>query len=188
MKIFRQITFSTIIIMFLTACHSQKDGTTQNDNTSNDTEISEQKESEAQSEQISFVMEDINGNQVSVKDVFSKNKITIIDFWASWCGPCRQEMPNLVNTYNKYKEQGLGIVGVSLDEDKEQWKDAVKEMNMTWIQLSDLKGWGNSAAQMYGIQAIPFTIIVDEKGNVLNIGLRGEALESFVHNYINSTK
>ena len=91
-------------------------------------------------------------------------------------------------TYNKYKEQGLGIVGVSLDEDKEQWKDAVKEMNMTWIQLSDLKGWGNSAAQMYGIQAIPFTIIVDEKGNVLNIGLRGEALESFVHNYINSTK
>ena len=66
-------------------------------------------------------------NQVSVKDVFSKNKITIIDFWASWCGPCRQEMPNLVNTYNKYKEQGLGIVGVSLDEDKEQWKDAVKE-------------------------------------------------------------
>ena len=138
--------------------------------------------------QINFVMEDINGNKVSVKDVFSKNKITIIDFWASWCGPCRQEMPNLVNTYNKYKEQGLGIVGVSLDEDKEQWKDAVKEMNMTWIQLSDLKGWGNSAAQMYGIQAIPFTIIVDEKGNVLNIGLRGEALESFVHNYINSTK
>lgn len=174
--------------MFLTACHSQKNGTPQNDNTSNDTEISEQKESETQSEQISFVMEDINGNQVSVKDVFSKNKITIIEFWASWCGPCRQEMPNLVNTYNKYKEQGLGIVGVSLDEDKEQWKDAVKEMDMTWIQLSDLKGWGNSAAQMYGIQAIPFTIIVDEKGNVLNIGLRGEALESFVHNYINSTK
>ena len=126
----------------MTACHSQKNGTPQNDNTSNDTEISEQKESETQSEQISFVMEDINGNQVSVKDVFSKNKITIIDFWASWCGPCRQEMPNLVNTYNKYKEQGLGIVGVSLDEDKEQWKDAVKEMNMTWIQLSDLKGLG----------------------------------------------
>ena len=71
--------------MFLTACHSQKNGTSQNDNTSNDTEISEQKESETQSEQISFVMEDINGNQVSVKDVFSKNKITIIDFWASWC-------------------------------------------------------------------------------------------------------
>ena len=131
-------------------------------------------------------MKDIEGNQISVKDVFSKNKITIIDFWASWCGPCRQEMPNLVNTYNKYKQQGLDIIGVSLDEDKEQWENAVKEMNMTWIQLSDLKGWDNGAARKYGIQAIPFTIIVDNKGNVLNSGLRGEALESFIHNYINS--
>ena len=89
-------------------------------------------------------------------------------------------MPSLVSTYNEYKDKGLGIVGVSLDEDKEQWSNAVTTMGMTWTQLSDLQGWHNSAAQMYGIQAIPFTIIVDSKGKVLTAGLRGEELRSFI--------
>ena len=82
--------------------------------------------------------------------------------------------------YNKYKDKGLGIVGVSLDEDKAQWTDAVKSMNMTWTQLSDLQGWHNSAVQMYGIQAIPFTIIVDKEGIVLEAGLRGEELDMYI--------
>ena len=129
---------------------------------------------------ISFTMADIKGNNVSVTDEFAKHKLTIIDFWASWCGPCRQEMPSLVKTYNEYKDKGLGIVGVSLDEDKEQWSNAVSTMGMTWTQLSDLQGWQNSAAQMYGIQAIPFTIIVDSTGKVLTAGLRGEELRSFI--------
>lgn len=129
---------------------------------------------------ISFTMADINGNDVSVTDEFAKHKITVVDFWASWCGPCRQEMPSLVKTYSEYKDKGLGIVGVSLDEDKEQWSNAVSTMGMTWTQLSDLQGWQNNAAQMYGIQAIPFTIIVDSKGKVLTAGLRGEELRAFV--------
>ena len=119
-------------------------------------------------------MADMNGNNVAVADEFAKHKVTIIDFWASWCGPCRQEMPSLVKTYDEYKDKGLGIIGVSLDEDKEQWIGAVSAMGMTWTQLSDLQGWHNSAAQMYGIQAIPFTIVVDNEGKVLAAGLRGE--------------
>lgn len=187
MGMFRQILF-TIITLSLIACHSQKNGTPINSSEQNITEADNKAETNESSEQISFVMSDINGNQISVKDEFSKYKITIVDFWASWCGPCRQEMPILVNIYNKYKEQGLGIIGISLDEDKAQWENTIKELNMSWTQLSDLQGWNNSAAQMYGIQAIPFTIIVDNKGNIINYGLRGEALESFIYNYINETK
>ena len=136
---------------------------------------------------ISFTMADMDGNQMSVTDEFAKHKLTVIDFWASWCGPCRQEMPSLVKTYNDYKDKGLGIVGVSLDEDKEQWSSAVSAMGMTWTQLSDLQGWHNAAAQMYGIQAIPFTIVVDNKGKVLTAGLRGEQLRAFVAQQLDGT-
>lgn len=129
---------------------------------------------------ISFTMTDMDGNNVAVTDEFAKHKITIIDFWASWCGPCMHEMPSLVSTYAEYKDKGLGIVGVSLDEDKDSWKEAVDKMGMTWTQLSDLQGWNNAAAQMYGIQSIPFTIVVDGKGEVITAGLRGEDLKAFV--------
>ena len=129
---------------------------------------------------ISFTMTDMDGNNVAVTDEFAKHEITIIDFWASWCGPCMREMPNLVSTYGEYKDKGLGIVGVSLDEDRESWKEAVDKMGMTWTQLSDLQGWNNAAAQMYGIQSIPFTVVVDSKGEVITAGLRGEDLKAFV--------
>lgn len=184
MKKFRLLFFAVISTMFLTACHSQKDGTPQKQNSGNNIESEKQVETNDNSEQISFVMNDINGNPVSVKDEFHKYKLTVIDFWASWCGPCRQEMPSLVRIYNKYKKQGLGIIGVSLDENESQWKSATKEMEMSWLQLSDLQGWNNSAAQMYGIQAIPFTIIVDQDGNILNAGLRGNDLEDFIYSYL----
>lgn len=139
---------------------------------------------EANSPVISFTMDDINGNPVAVTDVFAKHKITILDFWASWCGPCRKEMPNLVKLYGRFGKAGLGIIGISLDEDREMWQDAVKTMNMSWVQLSDLQGWDNSAAQMYGIQSIPFTIIVDNKGHILETELRGEELELFIEKHL----
>lgn len=188
MKISRYIFFATIIITFLTACHSRKNGTPQEHETQNSNQQEVKNTQDENSLQINFTMNDIEGKTISVKDEFTKHTITVIDFWASWCGPCRQEMPNLVKTYKKYKDKGLGIIGVSLDEDEEQWKNAIKEMNMSWLQLSDLQGWDNSAAQMYGIQSIPFTIIVDNNGSVINAGLRGIDLENFIHNYLNDQK
>lgn len=167
-------------VLILSGCNSQRNRTTDGHIAFNSLRQDEMSDSIDNIPVISFTMDDINGKPVSIKDEISKYKITIIDFWASWCGPCRQEMPVIVDIHNKFEKAGLCIIGVSLDEDKKQWKDAVNKMNMKWLQLSDLQGWNNSAAQMYGIQSIPFTIIVDNKGHVLASGLRGEELKIFI--------
>ena len=127
-----------------------------------------------------FIQKDIHGEDMSALDYVKQNKITIIDFWASWCGPCRAEMPKLVSLYEQYKDKGLGILGVSLDNSEEAWKAAVSNMNMTWPQVSDLKGWDNEAAVQFGVQSIPFTMILDQEGHILDTNLRGEALASFI--------
>lgn len=173
-----------ISVIAMTAFTSCKNGKTESQDIhpTTRTDMTQRVDDHEQELKINFTMTDINGNDVTVADEFAKHKITVIDFWASWCGPCRQEMPGLVKTYNDYKDKGLGIIGVSLDENKEQWTDAISTMNMTWTQLSDLQGWNNSAAKMYGIQAIPFTIIVDNTGKAIAAGLRGEALTAFIAN------
>ena len=109
-----------------------------------------------------------------------KNKITIIDFWATWCGPCMHEVPNLVQIHHDYEDKGLGIVSISLDENEEDWKKTVKEEGMEWTHLSDLKGWDNFAARLYGVQSIPYIIVVDAEGKLLAQDLRGEDLRKFV--------
>lgn len=127
-----------------------------------------------------FTMNDIEGKPVSIMKEISRNKITVIDFWASWCGPCRNEMPHMVALYDKYSTKGLGIVGISLDNKQKDWETATKSLGVKWPQMSDLQGWNNAAARMFNIRSIPQVIIVDQQGTILKKGLRGEALEEFV--------
>ena len=127
-----------------------------------------------------FTMPSIEGAPMNIMSEVKKNRITVLDFWASWCGPCRQETPLMVEIYKKYKDKGLGFVGISLDEDADAWKQATDQLGIVWPQMSDLKGWENAAAQIFSITSIPHTIVVDQKGKILRRGLRGEQLEQFI--------
>ena len=124
-----------------------------------------------------FTMNDPDGKELRLSDFISANKYTLVDFWASWCGPCRAEMPNVVAAYAKYKSKGFGIVGVSLDSDVEAWKKALVDLGITWPQMSDLQGWQNAAAQLYGIRSIPATLLISQDGVIVARDLRGDALE-----------
>ena len=121
-----------------------------------------------------------DGTMINIMDEVRKNKVTVIDFWASWCGPCRQEMPTMVQMYADYKDKGLGIVGVSLDKSKEAWTAAIKQLGLTWTQVSDLQYWDNEAARLFSISSIPHTVVVGPDGTILRRGLRGEELVQFV--------
>lgn len=125
---------------------------------------------------IDFAMNTPEGKEVKLSDFISQNKYTLIDFWASWCGPCRAEMPNVVAAYNAFKAKGFGIVGVSLDNNAEAWKKAINDLNITWAQMSDLKGWSCEGAKLYGVRAIPATVLVDQEGTIVARNLRGEEL------------
>lgn len=105
-----------------------------------------------------------------------RGKVVLVDFWASWCGPCRQENPNVVRLYQKYHDKGFEIIGVSLDRTKEDWLKAIKDDNLTWIHVSDLQYWQNSAARLYAVNAIPQSFLLDKDGKIIGKGLRGEQL------------
>ena len=122
-----------------------------------------------------LTMNDINGKPVSISDF--KGKYVLIDFWASWCGPCRKENPNVVAAYNKYKDKNFTILGVSLDQDKDSWVQAIKNDNLAWAQMSDLKQWQSAAVSTYNIEGIPFNVLIDPTGKVIAQELRGPALE-----------
>lgn len=107
-----------------------------------------------------------------------RGKVVLIDFWASWCKPCRAEMPNVVALYKKYKDKGFEILGVSLDKDKESWMKAIKEDGITWPQASDLKFWNSDVVPVFNVEAIPYTILVDKEGKIIAKGLRGQDLEN----------
>ena len=124
-----------------------------------------------------FTLPSPEGNPVKLSDIIAKNKYTLIDFWASWCGPCRREMPNVVAAYKEYNKKGFGIVGVSLDSDAEAWKKAIKDMGMTWDHMSDVKGWECEGAALYGVNSIPATVLVAQDGTIVERNLRGEAIK-----------
>jgi thiol-disulfide isomerase/thioredoxin len=107
-------------------------------------------------------------------------KVTVIDFWASWCGPCRAENPNVVALYNELHSKGLNIIGVSLDEDAAKWKAAIAKDKLSWIQVSNLKGWEDLIATAYEVDQIPATFILDAQGNIVAKNLSGEELKAKV--------
>ena len=132
-----------------------------------------------------FKARTLEGKELNAMSVISQNEITVIDFWASWCQPCMREMPHMVELYSLYHDKGLGMLGVSLDDDGEAWKDAIKKSHATWPQISELKR-NSEIAQQFGIQAIPHTIIVDKDGVILVRGLVGTELENFIRERLGS--
>lgn len=118
-----------------------------------------------------------------------RGKVVLIDFWASWCQPCRMENPNLVRLYNKYKDQRLGkakgfeIYSLSLDQDHAKWVKAIKDDGLVWkSHVSDLKFWKSEGARIYRVNSIPYTVLIDEKGVIIGKNLRGQALENAISN------
>jgi peroxiredoxin len=125
-----------------------------------------------------FTQPDVNGKPVKLSDF--RGKYVLLDFWASWCGPCRRENPTVVKAYNTYKDKGFTVLGVSLDkpEDREKWLAAIEKDGLLWTQVSDLKAWANEAAKLYEVEAIPMNFLIDPNGKIIAKYLRGDALEA----------
>ncbi len=133
-----------------------------------------------------FTMKDHKGKNVTLSKVAKKNKVTIVDFWASWCGPCRASMPHLKEVYAKYKKQGLEVVSVSIDEKADAWEKAYKQLELPWIDVSNLNGWKDELVQKYAIRGIPHQVVIDSDMNFVGVGIHGsKQLEEILKKYLN---
>jgi len=132
-----------------------------------------------------FTLNDPDGNPIAFKDVYSKNKLTMIDFWAGWCGPCRNFNPTLVKIHKKFKPLGFDIIGVSLDHTKQQWVDAIADDGLNWTHVSDLKYWESEVGKMYYIRYVPQSAFVDQNGILVHRDAGQAGLEDFLKGYFN---
>lgn len=126
---------------------------------------------------IDFELNDTKDNPVKLSDYVGKHKLVLVDFWASWCGPCRRDMPKVVEAYAIYKSKGLEIVGVSLDSNADAWKKSIDALGVTWPQMSDLKGWGSEAGKLYGVRSIPHMMLIDQEGVIVARGVHAKDLQ-----------
>jgi len=133
-----------------------------------------------------IVMEDPDGNIKKLSEL--KGKLILVDFWASWCGPCRRENPNVVALYNDYKDKNFEIFGVSFDRDYEKWKKAIEDDGLTWHHVSDLQYWNSAAGKLYGVRSIPHTVLINPEGIIIAKNLRGDELREKVAEFSESLK
>ena len=132
-----------------------------------------------------FRVNNSEGTAVNFSDHIGKNKYLFLDFWASWCGPCRRENPNIVSAYQKYNEKGFDVFAVSLDRDRESWLAAIEKDSLTWTQVSDLQLWDSGPAKLYGVRAIPANFLIDANGIIVAKNLKGEELHETLEELLN---
>ncbi|MGC6434651.1 MAG: redoxin family protein [Crocinitomicaceae bacterium] len=126
-----------------------------------------------------FTEKKVDGSEMSLSDL--RGNIVLLDFWASWCGPCRRENPNVVKMYHKYNKDGFTVMSVSLDKDASKWQAAIKKDGLVWENhVSDLKGWSASAGQLYGVRGIPYTVLINKEGEIIKTNVRGEELQQIL--------